>query len=148
MLDSLSQLTLNPPASLLGCSPPKYILNPTNVYYLHFYSTSPGHHLLPEPWSSLNQLLPLQSILCTLASCDLWKAFMKMHHASGKALQMLPAAIRIQTYSLCQVLQVLYDLDPASSFSIMLQRHWPTFGPSKPTVYPHLTTSVLVQPST
>lgn len=52
---------------------------------------------------------------------------MKLYHTSAKALQMLPTAIRMQTYPLCQGLQVLHDLDPASSFLIMNQPHWPTF---------------------
>lgn len=101
----LSPLTSNPSASLLGCSPPKCILNPTNFYYRH----CPGHHLLPELWSSLPTSLPRVSScpLHTLASCDFWKGFMKLHHTFDKAFQLLPTAIRIQIYSLCQDLQVL-----------------------------------------
>lgn len=108
----LSHLTSNPSASLLRCLPPKYIPNPTNFNYLHWQNNSPGHCLLPELWSSLPISLPcvsscpLQSILHTLASCDFWKGFMKLHHPFDKAFQLLPTAIRIQIYPLCQDLQV------------------------------------------
>lgn len=72
---------------------------------------------------------------------------MILHHTSVKALRMPPTAVRTKTYSFCQGLQVLHDMDPASSFPITFQPHWPTFHPSNATVYPWLTPFVFAHTS-
>ena len=73
---------------------------------------------------------------------------MILHHASVKALRMPPTAVRTKAYSFCQGLQVLHDMDPASSFPITFQPHWSTFHPSNATIYPCLTAFVFAHPST
>lgn len=133
---------------------PRYILNPINSYYLRGYDASLGHQPLPEPWSTLPTSWPasnscLQPVHSPYTTVVIFKKHLRNYITPLlKALQVLPTIITLKTHSLCQGLQVFWDLDPPSSFPIMRQSHWPTSGPSNPAADLYLTAFVPAHPST
>lgn len=131
---------------------PRYILNPISSYYLRGDDASPGHQPLPEPWSTLPTSWPASnSCLRPVHSPHTTVVIFKKHLGNYitpllKALHVLPIVITLKTHSLCQGLQVFWDLDPPSSFPIMRQSHWPTSGPSNPAADLYLTSQPLCLP--